>query len=66
MDHPKFNTPFVVAGGGAGHWKPGRVIDCNDRNHNDMYLSIAHAFGMKVNTVGLPAWCKGPLPGFAG
>jgi hypothetical protein len=65
MDHPKFNTPFVLAGGGAGHWKTGRVIDCNDRNHNDMYLSIAHAFGMKVNTIGTAAWNKGPLPGFA-
>ncbi len=66
MDHPKFNTPFVVAGGGAGHWKTGRVLECNDRNHNDLYLSIAHSFGMKVNTVGTAAWNKGPLPGFAG
>jgi hypothetical protein len=65
MDHPKFNTPMVVAGGGAGYWKTGRVIDCNDRNHNDVYLTIAHAFGMKVNTIGDPAWCKGPMPGFA-
>jgi hypothetical protein len=65
MDHPKFNTPMVVAGGGAGFWKSGRVIDCNDRNHNDVYLTIAQAFGMKVTTIGDPKWCKGPMPGFA-
>jgi hypothetical protein len=61
MDHPKQNSPLIVAGGGAGAWKPGKVIDCNGRTHNDVYLSIAQAFGMKVTTVGNAAWCKGPL-----
>jgi hypothetical protein len=61
MDHPKQNSPLIIAGGGAGAWKPGRVIDCNGRNHNDVYLSIAQAFGMKVTTVGMAAWCKGPM-----
>ena len=61
MDHPKQNSPLIVAGGGAGAWKPGKVVDCNGRAHNDVYLSIAQAFGMKVTTVGNPAWCKGPL-----
>ncbi len=65
MDHPKFNTPMVVGGGGAGYWKTGRVLECNDRNHNDVYLVIANAFGLKVNTIGKAAWCKGPMPGFA-
>jgi len=61
MDHPKQNSPLIVAGSGAGAWKPGKVVDCNGRAHNDVYLSIAQAFGMKVTTVGNPAWCKGPL-----
>jgi hypothetical protein len=61
MDHPKQNSPLIIAGGGAGAWKSGRVIDCNGRTHNDVYLSIAQAFGMKVTTVGNPAWCKGPM-----
>ena len=61
MDHPKQNSPLIIAGGGAGAWKPGRVIDCNGRAHNDVYLSIAQAFGMKVTTVGNAAWCKGPM-----
>ena len=57
---PSSTRPFVVAGGGAGAWKTGRVIDCNDRTHNDVYLSIAQAFGMKVNTVGDPGLVQGP------
>jgi hypothetical protein len=61
MDHPKQDSPLIIAGGGAGAWKTGRVIDCNGRNHNDVYLSIAQAFGMKVTTVGDPSWCKGPM-----
>ena len=61
MDHPKQNSPLVVAGSCGGAWKPGRVIDFDGRNHNDAYLSIAHAFGMKVDTVGQASWCKGPM-----
>jgi hypothetical protein len=66
MDHPKFNTPMIVAGSCGGFWKTGKMIDCNNRAHNDVYLTIAQAFGMKVTTVGDPNWCKGPMPGFAG
>ena len=60
-DHPKTNSPFVVAGSCGGAWKTGRVIDCANRAHNDVYLSIAKAIGMNVTTVGLASWCKGPL-----
>jgi Protein of unknown function (DUF1552) len=61
MDHPKQNCPLIIGGGAAGAWKPGKVVDANGRNHNDAYLSIANAMGMKVTTVGNAAWCKGPL-----
>jgi len=61
MDHPKQNSPFVVAGRCGGAWTTGRVIDCAGRAHNDVYLSIAKAVGMNVTTVGKAAWCKGPL-----
>ena len=60
-DHPKQNSPFIVAGSCGGAWKTGRVIDCNGRAHNDVYLSIAKAIGMNVNTVGLASWCQGPM-----
>ncbi len=61
IDHPPRNSPFIVAGSCGGAWKTGRVIDCAGRAHNDAYLSIAHAVGLKVDSVGLPAWCTGPL-----
>jgi hypothetical protein len=58
-DHDRRNTPFILAGGGL--WKPGRVVDCGGVNHNDLYISIAHAFGLPVDTIGDPEWCTGPL-----
>jgi hypothetical protein len=61
MDHPKQNSPLIVAGSCGGAWKTGRVIDANGRNHNDVYLSITKAFGMPNTTVGMASWCKGPL-----
>jgi hypothetical protein len=64
--HDRRNTPFVLTGRGNGAVKLGRVLDCNGLNHNDLYISIAQAFGLGMATVGNPAWCKGPLPGLAG
>jgi hypothetical protein len=63
MDHDKHNTPMILAGSAGGAWKTGRVIDCNNRAHNDVYVRIAQAFGMNVTTIGNPAWCQGPMPG---
>jgi hypothetical protein len=63
MDHDKHNTPMILAGSCGGAWKTGKVIDCGNRTHNDVYTRIAQAFGMKVNTIGNPAWCQGPMPG---
>jgi hypothetical protein len=66
-DHPRWNTPIVLAGRGGGALVPGgRVLDCHGANHNDAYLAIARAFGLSASaapTVGEPTWCKGPLPG---
>jgi hypothetical protein len=65
-DHDRHNTPFVLAGRGGGAFKPGRVMDCNGVNHNDLYLAIAAAYGLDLKTVGDPTWCKGPLAGVVG
>ena len=59
-DHPPQHAPFVVAGTCGGAWTTGRLIDIGGRNHNDVYLSIAHALGMNVTTVGRASWCNGP------
>jgi hypothetical protein len=62
--HDMHNTPMLVAGRLGGAFAPGgRVIDCNGRNHNDVYLAIAHGFGMTVDKIGDPSWCMGPMPG---
>ena len=45
------------------HLNLGKVVDCNDLAHNDLYVHMANAFGLKVGTIGKPDWCKGPLPG---
>jgi hypothetical protein len=62
-DHDRRNTPFVLAGGLGGLLKGGRLVDCQGRNHNDAYLVLTQAFGLRDETVGDPEWCKGPLPG---
>jgi hypothetical protein len=62
--HDARNTPMLVAGRLGGALLPGgRVVDCNGRAHNDVYLAIARGFGMNVNTIGDPSWCMGPMPG---
>jgi hypothetical protein len=65
-DHDRHNTPFILAGRGGGKFKPGRVMDCGDVNHNDLYLAIAQAYGVDLKTVGDPTWCKAPLSGVVG
>jgi hypothetical protein len=62
-DHDRRNTPIVLTGRAGVGMKLGRVLDCNEANHPDIYVSIARAFGMPISTFGDPAWCKGPLPG---
>jgi Protein of unknown function (DUF1552) len=62
-DHDRRNTPFVLTGRAGQNLKLGRVLDCNEANHPDLYVSVLRAFGQEVSTFGDPAWCKGPLPG---
>jgi hypothetical protein len=63
--HSMQNTPMVLAGSCGGAWKSGQMIDCGGRNHNDVYIRIAQAFGLPMTTVGDPSWCKGPMPGLS-
>jgi hypothetical protein len=64
VSHDGRNTPFVLAGRLGGTFAPGgRVVDCNGRNHNDVYLAIARGFGLTMDTIGYAPWCMGPLPG---
>jgi hypothetical protein len=60
MDHDKHNSPMVLAGSCGGAWKTGKVVDCNNRAHNDVYRNIAMAFGLD-GPVGDPKWNMGPM-----
>lgn len=62
--HDRHNAMFMLSGKGGGYFTSlGKVVDCNDLAHNDLYHHVANAFGMKVPTIGKPEWSKGPLPG---
>jgi hypothetical protein len=62
-DHDRHNTPFILAGKAGVGLKTGRVLDCGDVNHNDLYLAIAQMYRLNLTTVGDPTWCKAPLAG---
>jgi hypothetical protein len=61
-DHDRHNTPIILAGSLGGHFKTGRVIDCNNANHNEVYLAISKAFGLPDTTIGDPKWNTNLLP----
>ncbi len=55
-------APFLVAGGGSGYFKMGRMIDFpGDVPHNNLLVSLLNARGVKATTFGDPAYCTGPL-----
>jgi hypothetical protein len=63
-NHDRHNALFVLSGRGGGYFTSlGKVVDCGDRSHTDLYVHMARAFGMKVDSIGTPAWNQGPLPG---
>jgi hypothetical protein len=63
-NHDRHNAWFVLSGRGGGYFNSlGKVVDCADRSHNDLYVHMAKAFGLKVDTIGTAAWNQGPLPG---
>jgi hypothetical protein len=60
--HTLNDIPFVLVGGGLG-FKMGRSIKYKDVYHNRLLLSMAHAFGHRIDRFGNPDFCgDGPLP----
>ena len=65
-DHDRHNTPLILAGKLGGAFTTGKMIDCDNRNHNDVYLAIAQAFDPNWgDAVGEPDWNRGPMPGLS-
>ena len=52
---------FVAVGGGLG-FKTGRALQFDNIAHNRLWLSIAHAFGHRIETFGNRDHCqRGPI-----
>jgi hypothetical protein len=60
-DHGHDDMPFVLAGGGGGAIRTGRLLDSGYRRHADLLVAIARAMGESIPTFGEA--CAGPLPG---
>jgi Protein of unknown function (DUF1552) len=60
--------PWIVAGGSAVGFKPGRYLKYPRTNnkgtpHNNLFVSIAQAMGVNTTTFGNASVCTGPLAG---
>jgi hypothetical protein len=60
--HTLDNIPFVLVGNGLD-FKMGRSVKYKKLPHNRLLLSMAHAFGHRIEKFGNPNFCgAGPLP----
>ena len=50
--HGHDDMPFILAGGGSGRIRTGRLFDYGYRRHADLLLSIAHAMGDPLSSFG--------------
>lgn len=62
--HTHQDIPWVLAGSAGGHFSTGRLIEYDAQPHNNLLLSVLHAFGLESETTfGAPEYCTGPLAG---
>jgi hypothetical protein len=60
-NHTLDGIPLVLVGGGAG-FQMGRTLKFDNVPHNRLWMSIANAFGHKIDAFGNPRFCeRGPL-----
>jgi hypothetical protein len=59
--HKHDNMPFLLAGGGGGALRTGRILDVGYRRHGDLYLAMAKAMGADRMSFGDAS--QGILPG---
>jgi hypothetical protein len=59
--HSHQRMPFVMAGSGGGHFRPGRYLQYDHAPHNDLLVSLLQAYGVETDTFGAPEFCTGPL-----
>lgn len=66
--HTTRDLPLLVAGNvkdamGRPTFRTGRHLRFAEQTHNDLWTSVAHAFGLDVARWGDPRYSSGPLPG---
>ncbi len=59
--HSHDNMPFLLAGGAP--LRTGRYLRFDERNHNDLLLTLLHAFGIEEDSYGDANFVQGALPG---
>ena len=57
-NHTLDGIPLVLVGGGCD-FQMGRALAYENTPHNRLWMSIAHAFGHKLDTFGNPKHCEG-------
>ncbi len=59
--HTHENVPLIVAGGGGGALRPGRLLSYDGRSTNDLYVALLNAMGLPDTTFGNPKYNQGAL-----
>lgn len=61
-NHDHDDVPIIMAGSLQGTFLTGgRHVQLGERANNDLLITLCQAFGMNVNTFGLPELCTGPI-----
>jgi len=60
-NHSRRGMDFVVAGGGGGYLNTGQLVDIEGRQHNDLLVTMANAFGVEIDRWGHPGYTEGAL-----
>ncbi len=59
--HTHKNMPLIVAGGGGGAIRPGRLLSYDGRSTNDLYVALLNAMGVTDTSFGNPKHNRGAL-----
>jgi Protein of unknown function (DUF1552) len=60
--HDYKSVPFIVAGGGNGHWQLGRYLQFDGAPHQKLLVSLCQSMGVATETFGVPDF-SGALAG---
>lgn len=61
--HSFTNCPFVLFGGSRLGLEGGRFLEYSGRSSNDLWVTVANAMGLDIDTMGDADKCRGALPG---